>query len=103
MRERNLNGKTGGDDAEQSHHEGFDPAEAQMLHSENEKHVKRRDDHTDLQRNPEQKIKADGSADHLSEIGRADRDLSEQPKRPRQGGRKRIATGLREIAASPNA
>ena len=53
VRERNLNRKTGGDDAEQSHHEGFDPAEAQMLHSENEKHVKRRDDHTDLQRNPE--------------------------------------------------
>jgi hypothetical protein len=74
-----------------------------MLHSENEKHIERRDDDADFQRNLEQKIEADGSADHFGEVGRADGDFREQPKRPRHRAGKRVAAGLREIAPGGDA
>ena len=100
--ESNLNGKAGGDDAEQDHHKRLDPAEPQMLHSEDEKHIECRDDHADFQRNVEEKIETDGGADHFGEVGRADGDLSQQPKRPRHRAGKCVAAGLREIAPGGN-
>ena len=83
--------------------EGLDPAEAEALHPQDQEHVERGDDHADLERNAEQQIEPDRRADHLGEVGRADRDLGQQPQRPRHRARERVAAGLRQIAAGADA
>ena len=59
--------------------------------------------HADLERNAEQQIEPDRGADHLGEIGGADRDLGQQPQRHRTRARKRVAAGLREVAPGGDA
>src|SRR5262245_16277955 len=61
----NLNAEAYGDDPEHGDDEGLDPAEAEALHPQNQKHVERGEDHADLEWNTEQKIKAYCRADHL--------------------------------------
>src|SRR5262249_478399 len=96
--EGNLNGKTGGNYAEQGHHERFDPAKAQLLHGQNKKNIERSDDDADFQRNVEKKIEADRGAYHFGKVRRTDGDLGQQPKRKRHGAGKGVAAGLGEIA-----
>ena len=100
---RDLDRKAQRDDAEQRDDEGLDPAEAEVLHPQDEEHVERGDQHADLERNAEQQIEPDRGADHLGEIGGADRDLGQHPQRPRHRARKCVAAGLRQIAAGADA
>src|SRR5579885_1234812 len=53
IRHADLDGKTGGNDAEQHHDERFDPAEAEILPKQNEEYVSGRDPDADLQGNSE--------------------------------------------------
>ena len=76
-----LNAEADGDDAEQRDDEGLDPAEAELLHPQDEEHVERGEDDADLERNAEQQIEADRRADHLGEVGGADGELGEHPER----------------------
>ena len=59
--------------------------------------------HADLERNAEQQIEPDRGADHLGEVGGADRDLGQHPQRPRHRAREGVAAGLRQIAAGADA
>ena len=96
---RDLDREADRDDAEQRHDEGLDPAEAEVLHPQDQEHVERGDQHAELERNAEQEVEPDRGADHLGQIGGADRDLRQHPERPRHRARKRVAAGLRQVAA----
>jgi hypothetical protein len=96
---RDLDREAHGDDAEQRHDQRLDPAEAEPLQIEDQEHVQRGDDHADFKRNAEDEIEADGRADHLGDVSRDDGDFGEEPQAQCDGFRKRIAAGLRQIAA----
>jgi len=66
---RDLDRKTRRDHTEHRDDKSFDPAKAERLQRENEKHVGRGDDHPDLERNVKQEIEADGGADDFGQIG----------------------------------
>ena len=93
-----LNAEADGDDPEHDDDEGLDPAEAELLHPQDEEHVERGEDDADLERNAEQKIEADRRADHLGQVGGADGELGERPERIGDPAREGVAAGLREIA-----
>jgi hypothetical protein len=100
---RDLHRKTRRDHAQHRHHEGFDPAKAERLQRQNQKHVGGGDDHADLERNVKQQIEADRGADHFGKVGRGDGDFRRQPQRQRHKARKGIAAGLGEIAPGADA
>ena len=95
---RDLDGETNCDDAQEGHDEGFDPAEAEVLHPQDQEHIESRDQHPDLERNPEQQVEPDRRSDHLGEVGRADCDLRHHPERHGHRARKGVAARLRKIA-----
>ena len=94
-----LDGETDGNHPQQGDDKGFQPAKALFLQPQDQKHVKRRDDDAQFQRNAEQKVEADGGADHLGNVGGDDRQFGGGPQRPDQPARKGIAAGLCQIAA----
>jgi len=96
---RNLDAEADRNDAEQRHDEGLDPAEAEVLHPQDQEHVEGRDQDAELERNAEQEVEPDRRADDLGKIGRADRDLRHHPQRPRYRAWKSVAAGLRQVAA----
>ena len=93
-----LDAEADGDDQQHGDDEGLDPAEAERLHPQNQKHVERGQQHADLERNAEQEIEPDGRADHLGEIGGADGELGKRPQRPSHPTRESVAAGLRQVA-----
>ena len=100
---RDLDAEADRDDAQQRDDESLDPAEAEILHPQDQEHVERSDQHADFERNAEQQIEPDRRADHLGKVGGADRDLRQHPERPRHRAGKRVAAGLRQIAAGADA
>src|SRR5262249_5062989 len=93
-----LNAEANRDDAEHGHDERLDPAEAEALHTEDQEHVERGQDHADLERDAEQEIEPNRRADHLCEVGGADGEFGERPQRIGDGAGEGVAAGLREVA-----
>ncbi len=100
---RNLDGEADSNHAQQSDDKGFDPAKAEVLHPQHEKHIERGQDHADLERDAEQEIETDSRTNYFCEIGRADRDFRQQPQWRRHGTRKCIAARLCQIPAGRDA
>ena len=98
-----LDAEADGDDAEHGDNEGFDIAEAEPLHPQDEKHVERGEDDADLEWDAEQEIEPDRRADHLGEVGGADGKLGERPERIGDPAREGVAAGLRQVAARRHA
>src|SRR4029077_12716281 len=65
---RDLHDEAECDYAHQSDNECLDPAEAKILHPEDQKYVERRNQHADLERNAEQQVEADCGTDHFCKI-----------------------------------
>ena len=97
--QRHLHTEAHGDNQQGRYHEGFDPAEANVLQIKDEEHVERRDEHADLERNAEQQVEADRRADHFGEVGGADGDLGQQPKHVADRLGERVAARLGKVAS----
>jgi hypothetical protein len=96
---RDLHEETGRDYRQKCDDEGLDPPKSLVLQPEDQEHVGRGDEDADLERDAEQKVQADGRADHLREVGGDDRRFGKQPERHRHPARKGIPASLRQVAA----
>ncbi len=98
-----LNSEACRDNSEHADDKRLDPTEADGLQREDEEDIERRYEDTDLKRNAEQEIEANGRADDLREIGCSNRDFGEQPKRPCERLGESIAARLGKVAPRSDA
>ena len=96
---RNLQAKADGDDRQKRHDEAFQLPKTPALQVEDQEHIKRGDQHTQLQRDAEQQVQADGGADHLGDVGGDDGYFRCEPERDGHQARESVAAGLGEVAA----
>ena len=103
MRQRDHVDKAAADHQHQRHDQRFHIAKAARLQHQNQQHIGDRNHHPRRERNAEQQVERDGGADDFRQIGRANRELRQQPQAERHRRRIVIAARLRQIAPCGNA
>ena len=93
----NLKHEADKNNPEQRNDESFNPAKAQALQHQNDKHIKCGDNHANFQRNAKQQIEADRRAHHLGHIGCDNGNFRKQPQHNCNRFWKSITAGLRQI------
>ena len=101
--EPQLDQEASRDDQHQRQDDGFHQPDAVARQPQNQECVERGEQDAGGQRDVEQKVQADGRAQHFGQIAGGDGDFAQNPQRVRDGARIRFAASLGQIASGDDA
>ena len=97
-----LNTKAHRNHCQQRDNKPFDPAKTAPLKPQDQQHISRCDQNTQLKRDRKQKVQRNRRPDHLGQVRGTNRQFGKNPQWPRNPHRECITARLRKIAPRSN-